>query len=107
MVSFLLSLDIRSGAALAAATSAVATFLAARFAPSFVWYVAIGGPFFIAYAIYWGPASLGADTSEYRSWEILILPPLYLAAAISALVAVQVSKALSKIFNDPSHYDGT
>jgi hypothetical protein len=98
MLSFLLSLDIPSGAALAAATSAVATFLAARFAPSVVWYVAIGGPFLIAYAIYWGPAWLGADASQYGSWEMLILPPLYLAGAISALVAVQVFRVLSKTF---------
>ena len=52
--------------------SAVATLLAARFAPSLVWYVAIGGPFLITYAI--------VDAAEWGSWAIFVLPLLYLAA---------------------------
>jgi hypothetical protein len=94
MLSFLLSLDLPSGAALAAAISALATFLAARFAPSFVWYVALGGPFLIAYSIYWGPSWLGGDASEYGSWEMLYLPPFYLAASISSLATVQIFRVL-------------
>ncbi len=105
MLSFLLFLDLPGTAALAAVVSALAVFLAARFAPSFVWYVAIGGPFFVAYSIYWGPAWLGADQSEYGSWQMFFLPPLYLAGVISSLVAVQLSRVLRRAFKELSPDD--
>jgi hypothetical protein len=105
MLSFLLSLDLPGAAALAAVLSGVPTLLAARFAPSFVWYVALGGPFFVAYSIYWGPSWLGADQSEYGSWQMFFLPPLYLAGVISSLVAVQLSRVLSRAFEELSPDD--
>ena len=96
------SLDFPSTVALAAVVSAVATFLAARFAPNFVWYVAIGGPFLIVYLIY-----CGLDASEYASWWWLFLPPLYFAAAISSLVAISLFRVLSKTFKELSPDDVT
>jgi hypothetical protein len=100
MLSFLPSLDLWGTAALAAVVSAAATFLAARFAPNFVWYVAIGGPFLITYSIYWG-----LDASEYANWLWLLLPPLYFAGAISSLVAVQLFRVLSKTAKELSPDD--
>jgi hypothetical protein len=87
---------------LAAVVSAAATFLAARFAPAFVWYVAIGGPFLIAYTIFWGPSWQGF---EYASWQWFFVPLLYLAGAIGSLVAVQLYRALSKTFKELSPDD--
>jgi hypothetical protein len=100
MHSSLLPLDLPGAVALAAAVSAVATLIAARFAPNFVWYVAIGGPFFVAYSIYWGPTWLGADQSEYGSWQMFFLPPLYFAGAISSLVAVRLFRVLGRAFKE-------
>jgi hypothetical protein len=105
MLSFLRSLDLWGAAALAAVVSAMATFLAARFAPSFVWYVVIGGPLLIAYSIYRGPSWLGAEASGYEAWQMLFLPPLYLAGTIGSLAAVQLYRMLSKTFKELSPDD--
>src|SRR5260370_36583716 len=96
MLSFLRFLDLSGVAALIAAVSATATFLAARFASAFVWYVAFGSPVVIAYAILWGPAWLRPSELEY--WQILFLPPLYLNSAIGSLVAVQIFSMLVQTF---------
>jgi hypothetical protein len=100
MLSFLPSLGLWGTAAVAAVVSAAATFLAARFARNFVWYVAIGGPFLITYSI-----TSGLDASEYGSWWWLFLPPLYFASAISSLVAVQLFRVLSKTVKELSPDD--
>jgi hypothetical protein len=103
MLSFLRSLDLTGAAALIAAVSATATFLAARFASAFVWNVAFGAPFVTAYAILWGPAWL--RPSELEDWQMLFLLPLYLAGAIGSLVAVQIYGVLGKTFKELSPDD--
>jgi hypothetical protein len=105
MLSFLRIHDLWSAAAFAAIVSAVATFLAARFTPAFVWYVAIGGPFLIAYSILWGPSSMGADASGFEAFVWLLLPPVYLAGAAGSLIAAQLYRALSKTFKELSPDD--
>jgi hypothetical protein len=54
-------------------------------------------PLTFACCLYWSPVWLGADSSEYRAWEFVVVPPWFLAGAIpSAAIALILRKRRSR-----------
>ena len=100
MLSFLGPLVLLGVPAFAAVVSAVVTLLAARFAPAFVWYVAIGSPFLIVYSIFWA-----GESSGWEAFQLVGSLLLYLAGTAGSLAAMQLYRALSRAFQELSPDD--
>jgi len=54
-------------------------------------------PFLLAYALYWSPVWLGADPSEYASWEPLFIMPWFLAGLLASATAIYLSNRRRRI----------
>ena len=79
------SLSLGSGAILIAVLSAIVVWLLCCFVPGAsrsLWVYAI--PFALSYSLYWLPAWLGSEASEFRAWQAVVITPWFLAGAISS-----------------------
>ena len=48
-------------------------------------------PLGLAYCVYWSPVWFrGADSSEFSSWQLLFIPPWFLAGAIPSALLVKI-----------------
>jgi len=89
MRAFIESLSIGSGAAVIAALSAVAGCLLGRIRSVGIrWSAAVVLPLVFSYCLYWLPVWLGADRSEYSSWEVLFVGIWFLAGVVASSVAI-------------------
>src|SRR3974390_1057595 len=91
MKTFIESLSVWSGAILVAIVSAGFVWLLCVVFPKLLrklWVVIV--PLVIAYFLYWSPVWLGADPSEYGAWKFVIIPPWFLAGAISSAATVRL-----------------
>jgi len=94
MRAFVESLSIFSGAMLIALVSAgIVGLLSVRTSKILrtIWSVII--PFGLAYSLYWLPVWLGADSSEYSAWAMLIVGTWFMAGFLpSAVIVVIVNR---------------
>src|SRR6185436_13754080 len=91
--AFIESLSLGSGAALVAVSALLA--VAISFArPAIIrWLSAVVVPLVLSFCLYQMPVWLGADSSEYFSWEFLVLGTWFLAGAIPfALVILLIGR---------------
>jgi hypothetical protein len=88
MRAFIESLSLGSGAALVAIISALLAGAISFVRPPIVrWLSVVVVPFVISFCLYRLPVWLGADGSEYSSWQFLFIGVWFLAGMIpSALV---------------------
>jgi Fe2+ transport system protein B len=88
MRAFIESLSLGSGAALVAIISALLAGAISFVRPPIVrWLSVVVVPFVISFCLYRLPVWLGADGSEYSSWQFLFVGAWFLAGVIpSALV---------------------
>ena len=53
------------------------------------WLVAIGVPYFLAYALYWSPVCMGSDdVAQYSAWASIGVGVPFLAGVVSSVVVV-------------------
>ena len=91
MRAFLESLSLSSGAALIAVCSAVLVWPLCHVRPVvFRWLGTVAVPLILASCLYWLPVWLGANPSEYSSWEFLIVGAWFLAGAIPSVAVVLI-----------------
>ena len=89
MKEFLISQSIGSGALYVAAISVLFGVTAAYIKHKIIRLLfVIIMPFLIAYIFYWGPVWLGSNSSQYGSWSIIAIPPMYLAGLMAALISM-------------------
>jgi hypothetical protein len=89
MRAFIESLSLGSGAALIAVLSAVFAAAISRVRPASVrWLSVVIVPFVISFCLYWLPVWLGADGSEYSSWQFLVVGVWFLAGVIPSAVVI-------------------
>jgi hypothetical protein len=90
--AFFQSLSLASASALVAVVSAVAAFLVARISSALArWCAAMLLPHVLSYCVYWMPVWLGADSSEYFSWEILGVGVPYLAGLVASVLVTLIT----------------
>ena len=89
MLVLLNALSLKSGAVVVAIISALASVAWASLrSKTLTWALAIAAPLVIALALYWLPALLGAESSEYSSWAVIFLAPWYLAGLLASVLVV-------------------
>jgi hypothetical protein len=83
------SLSLGSGAVIVGLISAVCAAIIARLQSNVAaWGLAVILPYFVAHTIYALPGLLGADTSEFDSWELLFVVPWYITGLLASLAIV-------------------
>jgi hypothetical protein len=53
--------------------------------------LAVIAPFIVSYCVYWLPAWMGKDASEYSAWAFIIIFPWGLAGVAASLAVVGLS----------------
>jgi hypothetical protein len=94
MRAFIESLSVDSGAALVAIISALLAAIIGFVRPAIVrWLSVVVVPFVVSFCLYRLPVWLGADSSEYSSWQFLVVGVWFLAGMIpSALVIFTIGR---------------
>ena len=91
MLDIVKSLSLESGALVVAILSAACGLAWARIVLSPLrWCLALGAPAVFAYALYWSPVWLGANSSEYWSWAPLMVGAWFLAGALASVLIVHL-----------------
>jgi hypothetical protein len=89
MLALLNVLSFKSGAVVVAIISAFASMAWASLpSKTLTWTLAIVTPLAIASALYWLPAVLGAESSEYSSWAVIFVAPWYFAGLLASVLVV-------------------
>lgn len=91
MKNLLESLSLGSGAAIVAVASVLLASIWHWVAKGkATWLVALLLPFLLSFSLYWSPVWLGANPSEYSSWELLFVGAWFLAGAVPSVLMVLI-----------------
>ena len=89
MLEILHSLSWASGFFVVMATAALLALFIARLRPAaWRWIVCAAAPVIISYCLYWYPVWLGADSSEYSSWELICVIPWSVAGILASTIVM-------------------